>query len=679
MEINKQKKRSEWRRKGWTIPDLRGKKTEWFILVKNLITLINDNNISDLDTVPIIPGIAPLQTWRVYMPFLKGIGLVSNKAGMIYLSETGIKFLNNPTQRQLADIINNKTRLFGEVLNLISIHPMTIKEVNKQICEEYKLKWNNLSNIRKRMDWLEVLGLIKEIGNHKWKITNEGETILKSWTIITPDILELTEVKEDEIKILEPPSEISILLKQLNNSPELHNKRNTYNIWAPSPNRIENLRIIVQASVESIKRNDFFDFVSKTFSLKLSSVESMLPFLKAAGFIEEVGRNIYKATPAAKAWIETGNDLDFIRILHSHMQFVGEMIKVAENDITRNDIYNKAKLYGLNTEKARWIAGFLIEAGLLDETQYLHLKATPLGMRFIDSLPLRDIDKIIKEENNVKENECIADLLTNKFEKIANRLKKTSIDPYAEGMASGVAFEEAITELFKFMGFKAKRIGGAGNTDVVIQWKEIGGKQFIAIIDAKSKSTGQVSHGDVNNVAIDTHRDKNNANYVAIVGAHFSGDTIKCHAQKMKFALITVEQLIGIAQAAIKLGLSLQEISLIFQLPHGLSQLNEIISSQQRKLDIMSNVISKFCKEQEQIGALSPRDLFLLLRDTSISPSLAELIEVFRILSSEEIAVLKTIDKNRLPENTMYILSDVKQSVFRLRTIATTIENSLIN
>ena len=51
MEINKQKKRSEWRRKGWTIPDLRGKKTEWFILVKNLITLINDNNISDLSLI----------------------------------------------------------------------------------------------------------------------------------------------------------------------------------------------------------------------------------------------------------------------------------------------------------------------------------------------------------------------------------------------------------------------------------------------------------------------------------------------------------------------------------------------------------------------------------------------------------------------------------------------------
>ena len=81
-----------------------------------------------------------------------------------------------------------------------------------------------------------------------------------------------------------------------------------------------------------------------------------------------MGRSVYLATPAAKAWLETGNDLDFIRILHSNMKFVGEMIREAENDIVRNSIYEQGKKYGLNNEKARWIAGFLLEAGLLEET-----------------------------------------------------------------------------------------------------------------------------------------------------------------------------------------------------------------------------------------------------------------------------------------------------------------------
>ncbi len=70
------------------------------------------------------------------------------------------------------------------------------------------------------------------------------------------------------------------------------------------------------------------------------------------------------------------------------MRFVGEMIRAGNKDIIRNDLYAQTKVYGLNTEKAKWIAGFLIEADLLEEPQYLHLKATRLVNVFIKELPL---------------------------------------------------------------------------------------------------------------------------------------------------------------------------------------------------------------------------------------------------------------------------------------------------
>lgn len=533
------KKRNEWRRKSWSIPELRGGKTNWFILVKNLIMLVGENRANDLDTIPSIPEINQLQSWRTYMPFLKGVGLVSNQAGVLCLSEKGIKFLNNSTKRQLANIINEKIRLFGEVLNLIALEPVTVEEVNESICKEYGLKWNHLGNIRRRMDWLEVLELIQEIGNRKWKVTEDGIRALNDWNLITPEILEPIDLDSNEFEISDPPENIAILLNNLTVSPELHNKRSTYNIWAPSPNRIENLRIIVQSATEKIARNEFFDFICKEFNLKLSSVESMLPFLKVAGFIEEVGRNTYIATAAAKSWIETGNDLDFIRILHSHMRFVGEMIKYAENDITCNDIYARAKLYGLNQEKARWIAGFLVEAGLLEEPQYLHLKATPLGTCFASSLPLLNIDQFEKKEDNDKAKEYLDNHFENYLSIIANRLDNASKNPNAEGKPAGVAFEESIAEVMTFMGFETKKIGGSGDTDVVIRWKDETGRIITAIIDGKSKSGGQVSHSDISDVAIDTHKDKNSADYVAIVGPHFSGDTIMNHARKKKFSLIT--------------------------------------------------------------------------------------------------------------------------------------------
>lgn len=483
----------------------------------------------------------------------------------------------------------------------------------------------------------------------------------------------------NDTSISDPPHEIAILLQRLAEMPELHKKRSTYNIWVPSPNRIDNLRIITQFALERVSRAELFQFVEHEFNLKKSSAESMLPFLKASGIIEEVGRNIYIATPAAKAWCETGNDLDFVRILHAHMRFVGEMIKAVERDTVRNDLYAQAKVYGLNTEKARWIAGFLLEAGLLEETRYLHLRATTLGKCFVAEMPLAEENvcettEEIKEENN---NIDSPNKLKDKKERIFEQLHTASIYPMAEGKASGVAFEEAIVNIFSFMGFDAKRIGGSGDTDVIVRWKDEEGKSIIAIVDGKSKSGGSVSHSDVSDVAIDTHKEKNNADYVAIVGPGFSGDTIRNHARKKGFALITDAELIEIARMSCLLGLSLQEMALIFQVPDGLSRLEELIAARQREMDIITHVVLMFEKEQEMLGSLSARDMYLLLRTTDVSPSLEELLDVFATLSRNEIGVLSPVKKVSSAENITYILANEKRTVNRLRAVASAIERGL--
>ena len=227
------------------------------------------------------------------------------------------------------------------------------------------------------------------------------------------------------------------------------------------------------------------------------------------------------------------------------------------------------------------------------------------------------------------------------------------------------------------MGFHAERIGGSGDTDVIVKWKDENDKCQIAIIDGKSKSGGHVSHNDISDVAIDTHKEKNNADYVAIVGPDFSGNTIRDHAKKKKFALITEKQLREIASASEKLGLSLQEIALIFQVPNGFSQLEEIISSKKRQFNVISEVISRFLSEQELLDCLSPRDLFLLLRNSNESPSLDELLNIFEILSKEEIGVLKGTDEKVTPENKRYVLKGAEKTINYLRALASAIETGI--
>lgn len=125
-------------------------------------------------------------------------------------------------------------------------------------------------------------------------------------------------------------------------------------------------------------------------------------------------------------------------------------------------MYAQAKKFGINTEKARWIMVFLLEAGLLEETQYLHVKATPLGLKFILELPLMEVvpespaiheDSIeINTEKGILPDETADN-------KIFEELKIAARDPMAKGKGSGVAFEESIAEVFHHMGFEAKRIG----------------------------------------------------------------------------------------------------------------------------------------------------------------------------------------------------------------------------
>ena len=67
-EILKQK--NEWRKKGWSLPDIRGGKQIWFPLVKELVKQIGENQANDLDAIPTIPDLKDIQPWRTYAPSL---------------------------------------------------------------------------------------------------------------------------------------------------------------------------------------------------------------------------------------------------------------------------------------------------------------------------------------------------------------------------------------------------------------------------------------------------------------------------------------------------------------------------------------------------------------------------------------------------------------------------------
>ena len=100
-------------------------------------------------------------------------------------------------------------------MDFLVLIPKTVEDVNKELCREYCLDWANLSNTRRRMDWLEILGLIDCVGNRKWGLTEEGRQALKKWELVAPEIVNTDSCETKEIVIVPPPAEIQELLGKL--------------------------------------------------------------------------------------------------------------------------------------------------------------------------------------------------------------------------------------------------------------------------------------------------------------------------------------------------------------------------------------------------------------------------------------------------------------------------------
>ncbi|WP_147433019.1 restriction endonuclease [Catellatospora citrea] len=686
LELAKQ--RSLWRGQAGSIPGLLGGKAVWFPLVIELVKLVGEGRAAGLDTKPelsfdiesVVPrqgGAAPKlepATWREYYGFLRGVTLVENIADKLHLTPTGVELRFDPTPERLAAILADRIRLFAETLSVIAAEPLSVDEVDEVVQARYRQSWKSRGNTRSRMDWQEVLGLIEMIGNRRWGATPAGHALLEGRVIVEPDAFD--EESDSTVEIPQAPQEIAVLLEELSTAARTHESRNTYNIWVPSPqsnpNKVENLRRIINAASERIGRKELFSFVCETFDLKTSSVESMLPFMRASGLLVEVGRGVYEATPAARAWIESGEDLNFIRILHANMRFVGEMIRAVQHDVTRNDMYSEAALYGMNVDKCRWIAGFLLSLGLVEESRHGSLRATPRGMALATELPLAELSTAAPrlEGDVVRHVEEAAQPSS-----MGHNLGRLAREPHAGGESSGRAFENAIRDTFLAMGFEARVISGSSDTDVLLRWRDHDGSRVTAIVEAKARSSGQVTHTDVSDVAIETHRMRHQANFVAIVGPAFSGDTIKNIALQRSWAMLGANRLGALAEASIALGLRPCEIGQMFVVPNGLSVLDDLIASRERELDIVSFMLTKLSEEENESGeAISARDMSRDGRRTELCPSVEEILAAIDTLSGLPVDALRLVAPASKPIFASYVLGDALAAARRLRALADAIE-----
>lgn len=679
-----------------SIPGVRGCKAVWLPLVLELVRLVGEGKATDLDASAELSfdiagvasrpgGAAPKRepaTWREYYGILRGLKLAESSVGGLHLTSTGSKLNSDPTPESFSVILADRVRLFAETLSVVAAEPLTVDEVDDRIQRLYRQSWRTRGNTRTRMDWQEVLGLIESVGDRRWRATEAGRDLLHGRLMVTSEAF--SGDHEDAVEISDAPAEIAAILDELRTSAKTHESRSNYNIWVPSPpsnpNKVENLRTIINAAFEKIDREELFAFICEGFSLKRSSVDSMLPFMRASGVLLEVGRGVFEATPAARAWVNSGDDLNFVRILHANMRFVGEMIRAVDGDVTRNAMYSEARLFGLNVDKCRWIASFLLATGLIEEPRYGSLRATPRGIALLAELPLAEsppADSGEAQSGTAESERTVTEQLTSSLRENLDRLSR---EPHAGGLGSGKALEIAICDLFRGLGFEARIISGSGDTDVIVRWLGADGSKLTAIVEAKARSSGTVTHNDVSDLGIETHKGSHRANYVAIVGPAFNGDTIKNMAGQKNWILLEAERLSAIAEASSTLGLRPCEVGIMFQAPNGLTDLEDLIAARKRELDVMSFLVVKLVEESGESGeAISARDISRDGRRTELLPSVDEVVTAITTFSRLQVEALRQVDEADDPKFSTYVPGDISAAAAQLRALASAIERGAPN
>jgi len=154
-------------------------------------------------------------------------------------------------------------------------------------------------------------------------------------------------------------------------------------------------------------------------------------------------------------------------------------------------------------------------------------------------------------------------------------------------------FEEVITEYFNTLGFVAERIGGPGDTDVLVK------EPFKFIIDAKS--TKLDSKGRINFTRIKRHKAKHNAKNMVIISADFQRAVIK-DAEAENACLIKVDFLDDLYMLFKKIWFSPFEIEQLFS-----------------KAGILTNKDIDYLRRKEARGHKFKRYLEILIKNMDFS------------------------------------------------------------
>ena len=409
--------------------------------------------------------------------------------------------------------------------------------------------------------------------------------------------------------------------------------------------------------------DEFAEQIQERFGSSAGNARHIGLFLRRTSFVNEVA-GLLEPSPVGAALLHNRDEALVLAHLHQRARFVGELLDAVSQPRTTTELLAIANdRYGMGwTTKAQIQRrrGWLQSVGAIRTDGDGRLSLTELGRSVLGRLQLHEpvLSGLGSQELAPPEHdgdlptrlELLPDTEDDEVDVLVEELVSSATDS-----TSPDRFEHAIANAFTFLGFRALKLGGAGKTDVVADADLGRDDSYRLIIDGKTTARDAVGDHQIDWDTIDEHRALHEADYVIVAGPAFAGSRVANRAKDHGATLMTANDLAELVRQHAIMPLDLDTYRELLAAGPGevdLESLTESAEASQRFLEISIAAIRHVEAHVSDVGALSARDLYLLLRgEPDLEASEHEIQAALDALASPLVGALTRTERGYRPSS----------------------------
>ncbi|BFP53521.1 hypothetical protein SCMC78_33280 [Streptomyces sp. CMC78] len=512
---------------------LPGARSTWLVTLHTLIEELSANRepaSSDHASLPRAGGLNGYQLQR-----LVRAGLLSRDGSTVMPSAAAAAWHQSGDPAVLVEALHCNVRFVGEAMGALSSGPRTHDQLLELARDDFDLQWDTAAPVRDRTGWLAVTGMV-DLFDRQVHLTETGRRVLAAMELGKPDPDETDTV----VQLGPTPKAIARLVEQLDQT-GLKERADGANLYIPgvaaNGGVLDALQVLTEAAIPSISDADFVRSVQSTFpkAQTVATARTAKDTLKALGLIQRTSSESWTATPAALAWVESGEPLDLARIVHASIAFFGEVLGELDQTLrpTTGTITERSSLYLPNRGKplsrsaVNTRLNLLDACGLVTRLSQTTYRTTALGRAFKESLPGFQPDNSAgyalsdgATENHHRDSPTGINHQTSFLgSHIAAELEDAARDS-----ANSKRLEKAAVVALGYLGMPGQHVGGPGAVDGHVRFG-VGTDSLILAIEAKTSATGPVRGQPL--FGLSEHRARVGAHVHLLIGPGFERRMLK--------------------------------------------------------------------------------------------------------------------------------------------------------